>query len=332
MIKEALIDGDMLRYTLGFSCQELKLNESGVEELVAAPDYIWKYTVDKFVSDIISNSGSTTGIIYLTGKGNFREKIAKKKAYKANRKGAPKPLLYEEISTYLIDTWGAKVVDGMEADDAMAIEQTRRAEVTSDMFSETIICTLDKDLRMVQGWHYSWPVGDRIGEREPYFVDKIGYLKPKYHKTKVYKDGSPQFQRLEGTGLSLFYAQLLMGDATDNIPGCPKVGPKKAYEALKDCYKEMDMYCVVVGMYADAYHADADEEFSVYASEMGIDRDHSDHEYEEARDSYCDEHIDGELLEQAHLLWMVTELNKNGKPIMWTIPTGEEGKNNDIDL
>ena len=119
----ALIDGDVLRYSIGAACQKMVTDDYGEQQLVTEPDYIWKHTVDKMISNILVNTKSESCKVYLTGKGNFREEIAKKKGYKENRKDLQKPLLYDDISTHLVDDWGAIVVNGMEADDAMAIEQ-----------------------------------------------------------------------------------------------------------------------------------------------------------------------------------------------------------------
>ena len=125
---KALIDGDVIRYSIGAACQKKVTDDYGIEHLVAEPDYIWKHTVDKMISSILVNTKSDSCKIYLTGKGNFREEIAKKKGYKENRKDLQKPLLYNEISTHLVDDWCAEVITGMEADDQMAITQIEYAK------------------------------------------------------------------------------------------------------------------------------------------------------------------------------------------------------------
>ena len=58
--------------------------------------------------------------VYLTGTGNFREQIAVTQPYKGNRT-APKPLYLPDVRQYLIDMWGAVVIDGKEADDAACL-------------------------------------------------------------------------------------------------------------------------------------------------------------------------------------------------------------------
>lgn len=47
-----------------------------------------------------------------------------------------------------------------------------------------------------------------------------------------------------------FYIQVLTGDATDNYPGCPGMGPVTAEKALASCSTELEMWRVVVAAYA----------------------------------------------------------------------------------
>ena len=58
--------------------------------------------------------------LYLTGGGNFRFDIATVKPYKGNRK-QEKPFYLPSVRKYLETKWGAVVVEGMEADDALCI-------------------------------------------------------------------------------------------------------------------------------------------------------------------------------------------------------------------
>lgn len=92
--------------------------------------------------------------------------------------------------------------------------------------------------------------------------------------------------KIRGNGLAFFCAQMLMGDSVDNIPGIPRVGPSKTFELLS----ELDAYEDMLKAVRDAY-----------------------------RDKYGDE-WDVHFLEQAQLLWMVRELDEDGKPVMFEIP------------
>jgi len=160
----------------------------------------------------------------------------------------------------------------------MAIDQTLDLEFNVAGRGEepsTIICSRDKDLRQVPGWQYSWELGKQP-EFGPEMIDKLGYLKFDNQKKK-----------LTGTGLSFFFAQCLMGDSTDNIPGLPGCGPVAAYDDLRINDGAQDMLDVVQHMYCSHYG------------------------------SYVDG--DRELLEQGRLLWMVRRMNDDGSPQLWEL-------------
>lgn len=174
--------------------------------------------------------------IYLTGEGNFREEVAVTLPYKGNRDELHKPTHYTAIKQYLIDVWQAETVEGMEADDAMGIEQYKDLvyvdgygyvnpidSAASPALAETIICTLDKDLDMIPGWHYNWR-----------------------KKTKYWID--------EEQAMRNFYKQMLMGDRTDNIQGVPKIGEKTAEKILATCTNEKEMFDAVQEQYYLGYY------------------------------------------------------------------------------
>src|SRR5690606_41714779 len=74
---------------------------------------------------------------------------------------ARKPYWYDEIRDYLIRRWGAEVVDGQEADDAIGIAAWNSYKECPEY---SIIASIDKDLRMIPGYHYNW-VKDRKSTR-----------------------------------------------------------------------------------------------------------------------------------------------------------------------
>jgi 5'-3' exonuclease len=119
--------------------------------------------------------------VYLTGKGNFRDKLYSE--YKANRKDTPKPVHYEELRRYAIEHRDAYVVEGMEADDMVSYL------LHQDPVNRCIV-GIDKDLWNTAGWHWN----------------------PK----KQELDNVTEEQ-----AISAFLGQLLEGDRTDNIPGLP---------------------------------------------------------------------------------------------------------------
>lgn len=137
--------------------------------------------------------------LYLTdGDSNFRNKIATIVPYKGNRDKLHKPIYYQEIRDYMVEHWGARIVRGAEADDAVSIAQHQQ----SDLF-DTVICTIDKDLKMVPGLHYNYQ------KKEEFYVGQQ-----------------------EAT--VNFYRQLLTGDNTDNIKGVYRVGKVKAEKLIDE--------------------------------------------------------------------------------------------------
>jgi len=218
--------------------------------------------IDDRLVQVLEKTGCKEYEFYLTGKNNFRNDVATLKPYKGNRK-KPKPYHYNNLRNYLMFAYGAQVVDGMEADDMLAIRQTEEGD-------NSCIVSRDKDLRMVEGWHYGYPVGNQL-EQPLEHVDKLGYL-------RLNKKG-----KLKGAGMRWFFAQCLMGDRTDNILGIPRLADIKAYNLLKACQNEDELYQVVVQAYKDFYEDDGYKNF-------------------------C---------ENAILLWMITDTNDDGSPKMW---------------
>jgi len=153
---------------------------------------------------------------YLTGSGNFRHQIASIQGYKANRSPFSKPFHYEALREYLVRKYEAKIVDGIEADDALGIRQTDRSG------DKTCIVSTDKDLDMIPGNHFNWVKGIK------YYVE-------------------------EQEGLRNFYKQCLTGDRVDNIPGIRGVGPVTAEKIIGRLSHEPSMYGAVRRTWAEHY-------------------------------------------------------------------------------
>lgn len=161
----------------------------------------------------------------------FRELVATTKPYKGTRK-ADKPFHYANLTAYMLANYDCRISNGVEADDLMAVEQSRR--------DDTIICSRDKDLRMVPGWHFGWECGKQPSFG-PELVDRKGWLK-KNAKGDV-----------KGVGLKFFFYQMLVGDAVDNIGGCAGIGPVKALAILEGCDTKQDHERAVRASYEAAY-------------------------------------------------------------------------------
>lgn len=279
---QPLIDGDILVYEIGWASEvgwkSIKEWKEGDPALDPPPfDYVAEL-LDNRIAEICGCVMATQPpIIYLTGKGNFREAIAKRKPYKGTRKEEGKPWHYANIWAYLQVKWNAIIVEGMEADDAMCIEQVKNLDILSGSqyyHPETIICTRDKDLRQCPGWHFGWELGNQP-QFGPTFV-------PGYGNISLSDDN----KKLRGVGEKFFYAQLIMGDPVDNIPGLPKHGPKAAFDIVGNTQTRGEGLKAVLEAYRAIYGDSAE----------------------------------AELLEQGQLLWMVRELDEEGKPVMWRFP------------
>ncbi len=67
--------------------------------------------------------------LFLTGHGNFREKVAKIKKYKGTRDVNKRPKYYDAIREYMVNFHEAEVVNKMEGDDALGISQNENSVI-----------------------------------------------------------------------------------------------------------------------------------------------------------------------------------------------------------
>lgn len=253
-----LIDSDVLRYEIGY-CAHYKDDDG--EPKIRDFDFV-AGLLDAKVELICEMVMATKKpVLYLTGdaklykrmkregykvpkkfKPNFREKVAISKPYKGTRK-SEKPFHFDNLTAYLLANYKVKVAWGMEADDLMSIDQVASKK-------DTVICSRDKDLKITQGWHFSWECGKQP-QWGPEEVDEIGEI-------ELTSKG------IKGTGLSFFYSQMLTGDTVDNIGGCKGVGPAGAFKALEGCSTEAELYSAV----AELYEAKYGEDWKTYYKEQ----------------------------------------------------------------
>lgn len=203
-METALIDGDIVSFASAASAE--------AEDVEIA-----LLRADSFMRNILEATKSSSYKVFLSGGDNFRYGVYPE--YKANRKDMVDPRWREACKEFLVREWNAEVTDGHEADDALGIYQD----------ASTVICSIDKDLDMIPGFHYSWPIlrkGVVVREGRIYEVSEI-------------------------EGLRSFYKSLLVGDRTDNILGIDGIGKVKAAKLIDPCRTEMEMFQVVRGFYHD---------------------------------------------------------------------------------
>lgn len=163
----ALIDADIVGFRVACTIEK--------EEVDAVK--IGAYRIDELVNRILYETNAVDYKAFLGGEDNFRYSIYPK--YKANRT-KPKPKYLQDMREHLVTYWGAKIINGHEADDELGIEQTAHG-------LESVICSIDKDLLQIPGYHYNFV------KQEERFISPYD-------------------------GLRAFYGQLISGDGSDNIP------------------------------------------------------------------------------------------------------------------
>lgn len=238
-----------MRYEVG-AIGEAVNKETG-ELIVRDFDFVARVLDERIAGICRSVDATKPPILFLTGDAkllrgeytpNFREGIAVGKAYKGTRKGT-KPYHYRNLTAYIMGRYNTVVANGCEADDLIAIEQYGRRDANN-----TIICTRDKDLRMVPGWQYGWECGKQ-GEFGPVEYDDIGNISLHRPERKPGRPVPPA--KIIGGGKAFFFAQLLVGDSVDNIGGLKRFGPVRAFEVLAGCRAEEDYKLAVLNVYRE---------------------------------------------------------------------------------
>jgi 5'-3' exonuclease len=222
----ALIDGDLIVYRCSASCEPTK-SKPEREPLISALS-----RADELIYRILNRIAPKEYRVFLGGSENFRKTLSSD--YKANRT-QPKPEHFDSVRNLLVEEWQAEVCAGYEADDGIGMSAT----------TNTVICSIDKDLRQIPGSHYN-------------FV----------------KDEA--FEVSEREAVRNFYTQMLTGDSSDNVRGIDGIGPVRAGRIL-DGVDPQDMEAVVRNCYDDAGRSR--EEFLCNFGLLYILREREEFEY-----------------------------------------------------
>ena len=227
-ITRLIVDGDTVVYTAAFAIEakikEAEETQSDGGKIVEyhAPMFI-KFLMESILEKLSKHLKQDAKLIPITyfltsnDKSNFRFKVAKTKEYKGNRKEKEKPRCYDELREYLIKKHRAKVVTGIEADDAISIEMRKDPR-------HTLAIGRDKDFRQIPGWHF-WYQTNEKHPKKPYYVELPGYI-------SLERSASGTLEVFATGDYQIAY-QMLEGDTSDNIPGIEKGwGPMKCYDAL----------------------------------------------------------------------------------------------------
>lgn len=133
MSEVVLLDGDVFVYRVGFASND-------------APLEIAQARLNQSIDTIMDALEASELQVWLspTDKSNFRYQVYPE--YKANRALQDKPVWYHQLREYLLSDYEAKIATGMEADDALGINQRKNS----------VIVTIDKDLDQIPGNHYNF--------------------------------------------------------------------------------------------------------------------------------------------------------------------------------
>lgn len=238
----AIIDGDVLafhackprwhQYARANSKREMtvKLDADGKKiPLEWTQEEDAKYLMNSWkqfkieLTNLIEKTYVDSYVMAVKGENNYRHTIYP--AYKLQRT-APHPSneagkFVPGIRRLAVHEGYAVAAHGREADDLMRIW----AEQCRERGLEYYICSIDKDLKCIPGKHY--------------------HIK-----------NQNSFEIEETEALRFYYAQIMSGDPTDNIPGIPGIGPVKAERALQSVTREEEMQEIVVSHYMAVYDED----------------------------------------------------------------------------
>ena len=177
------------------------------------------------IANCIKNTGSSHVTLMLSPKKTFRHKVAKTLPYKGNRAERVPPIYLALLRQMMIVSFGAVECDNIEADDGLGIMQTS----LNARGESSVICSIDKDLRMIPGDHYHF----------------------KTHKNEVVSKDAAQ---------KSFAMQLLTGDSVDNIQGLSRVGPATA-EKILAMAKPKDWVSTIREKYEKQFKEDGEARF-----------------------------------------------------------------------
>lgn len=198
----ALIDGDVLVYRAAFAVEQGIDWGDGMHTLHADEDQA-KQTMDMLVEEILMDLDPSEYHMALTCHEtvNFRKDFFPQ--YKENRTELRKPLVWKFLRDYLMKEYDAKTKPNIEADDILGIWATKLWPGNP----KRIVVSVDKDMKSIPCSY--WNMKKKVMEE----ID-------------------------EATADYNFMLQTLIGDSTDNYPGCQGIGPKKAASILTNAMRQ----------------------------------------------------------------------------------------------
>lgn len=219
-----LIDADVLRYQLAFSNTKTFQFDDDDSALEITNASKAKTDLEGYIEELVDKFRADDFLLPLSVSTNFRKDIYP--TYKANRSGKAKPALWYAVDAFLREMYPEKIItrEYLEGDDILGLLQTHPKPRLAP--GKRILVSIDKDMQTLPG--------------------------------KLYNPNKPDagVRTITPHEADLFWMQqVLMGDATDNYPGCKGIGPKKTDELLLPIHDQ---------------HLDSDVEDHLYALWWGV--------------------------------------------------------------
>lgn len=179
-----IVDADSILYRVCYQAKE--------DSLEVAKDTLLGYVFENIYKPLRCEK-----FVFCFSHGKtFRYDVAQTKPYKGNREKLEKPVHFDEIKQFAMETYNGIMIDNTEADDVVIS--------IADLYKpDFVLAGIDKDGLQMEGLHFN-------------------YVK---HEFKHMTTKDAQY--------NLAY-QMLVGDNVDNIQGVPKIGAVKAEKLLKE--------------------------------------------------------------------------------------------------
>tara|TARA_R110002096_G_scaffold393149_1_gene588174 strand:+ start:375 stop:1193 length:819 start_codon:yes stop_codon:yes gene_type:complete len=192
-----LIDADILIFQVAAKVQtSIEWEEGEWTTHASMPEAIALF--DQRIEEMVQRFNATDVKLALTdSQGNFRKKVLP--TYKANRSGAPKPMLLVPMINHVRNNRDGVWVAGLEGDDVMGIL------ATSPKTGPNIIVSIDKDMGTIP-------------------CQLFAHGKNDGNVIEVTEEAADRMHMI----------QTLAGDSTDGYAGCPGVGIITATRIVDD--------------------------------------------------------------------------------------------------
>ena len=252
----ANVDADFLCYQVAADTRD------ELDGIKPRRDFASKCTgVGNLLSRAAAMVGAERYVAHITPSGSDkggRNDYAVTKPYQGNRKDQEPPEHLAALRGFVGENLPSIVHLAQEADDGMT--QANQAAKDAGTPELSVIMSKDKDLRMAAGLHWDYDEECISGADDDY-----GY---------IYLDRSKKVTTVKGYGTKFFWAQMLMGDAADNIAGLPvadgdvlfelgvgkknqkhrKVGPALAVTLLEGLNNNMECWDTIKHLYRTSPH------------------------------------------------------------------------------